>query len=236
MRVLTWNIHGGVGLDDRFDLERIIATVRHHDSEIVALQEVEGRARPGVFATLCEACGRHAATAVTMWEGTGGYGHLLASRWPIHDTRIHDLSVPGREPRCVLAARIATPVGPLHVLSTHLGLAAAERRCQGDMLARLAAATPDPLLLLGDLNDWIGRGPVWRRLRRVLPAWTRARTFPAAFPILPLDRIFARPAGLLAGWQVDRGAAGASDHLPLLGEIRLQTCWPPLMCSSAPLT
>ncbi|MEA2935010.1 MAG: hypothetical protein QOD74_1656, partial [Variibacter sp.] len=43
LRVATWNIRGGVGLDRRFDLNRIIATLQRAEPDVVALQEVDSR-------------------------------------------------------------------------------------------------------------------------------------------------------------------------------------------------
>ena len=41
MRIMTFNIRHGKGLDGRVDLSRIIADIKHGDPDIVALQEVD---------------------------------------------------------------------------------------------------------------------------------------------------------------------------------------------------
>jgi len=43
VRVMTWNIHGAVGRNPRFDLERVVALVQRHRPDIVALQEIDSR-------------------------------------------------------------------------------------------------------------------------------------------------------------------------------------------------
>jgi endonuclease/exonuclease/phosphatase family metal-dependent hydrolase len=40
VRVLTWNIHSGIGPDGRYDLERVVRLVQRHEPDIVALQEI----------------------------------------------------------------------------------------------------------------------------------------------------------------------------------------------------
>jgi endonuclease/exonuclease/phosphatase family metal-dependent hydrolase len=48
VRVMTWNIHGGVGPDGHRDLGRVVELVRRHSPDVVALQEVDSRrARQG---------------------------------------------------------------------------------------------------------------------------------------------------------------------------------------------
>jgi endonuclease/exonuclease/phosphatase family metal-dependent hydrolase len=45
VRVLTWNIHKGLGLDGRRDLERIVARISRHEPDVIAVQEVDARQR-----------------------------------------------------------------------------------------------------------------------------------------------------------------------------------------------
>ena len=54
------------------------------------------------------------------------YGQALISRWPLSDTKVHDLSYPEREPRRAICACIETPAGPIKVVATHLGLSLRE--------------------------------------------------------------------------------------------------------------
>ncbi|MFN9083801.1 MAG: endonuclease/exonuclease/phosphatase family protein, partial [Acidobacteriota bacterium] len=43
VRVLTYNIHHGEGIDGRFDLQRIARVIQNSHADIVALQEVDQR-------------------------------------------------------------------------------------------------------------------------------------------------------------------------------------------------
>ena len=44
IRVLSYNIHKAIGVDRRFAPERIIEVLRHHEADIVMLQEVDRHA------------------------------------------------------------------------------------------------------------------------------------------------------------------------------------------------
>jgi endonuclease/exonuclease/phosphatase family metal-dependent hydrolase len=53
--------------------------------------------------------------------------------------------------------------------------------------------------------------------------FTWPRSFPAARPVLALDRIYARGAELLEVKAHDSAAARrASDHLPVIAQVRIQ--------------
>lgn len=113
------------------------------------------------------------------------------------------------------------PTGALRVLATHLGFREGERRRQMVRLNDIIASdTQTPLVLLGDLNEW-RRGHIGRNILPPAEATTTHPTFPARFPVLPLDRIGCRPAAMLVRSSVAREARGASDHLPLMAELVL---------------
>jgi endonuclease/exonuclease/phosphatase family metal-dependent hydrolase len=111
-----------------------------------------------------------------------------------------------------------------------------------------ASAPPDaPLLIAGDFNDWTNSlsenlrdrlgvtevfdrqlpasrfGSYLRRLAGRGPRKAPARTFPAAMPMLQLDRIYVRGFEVLEA-KVLYGPSWArlSDHAPLVTELTLQ--------------
>lgn len=225
IRLLTWNIHAGLGPDGRYDLDRVIALVQRHAPDIVALQEVDSRGRgtgaDSPFAQLATALGTHTAAARTIVAPDGHYGHLLISRWPLSAIQLHDLSHSRREPRCAIETMISAPGGPLHIAAVHLGLAFAERRRQAAMLARIADSAAQTSVMLGDFNDWTWNGAVRRSLAEVLPGRTPQRTYPARCPVLTLDRVYCRPHHALQRSWVDPDGRHVSDHLPLIAEIRV---------------
>lgn len=226
MRVMTWNIHGALGRNPRFDLDRVIALVRRRQPDIVALQEVDSRrareAHAGnPFDVLQAALGSHGIGAKTVVTTDGEYGQALFSRWPLLNTEIHDLSYPEREPRRAICVDVATPGGLLRVIATHLGLSLRERRSQAIALLKMLGRLDRPTLALGDFNDWFWAGSVRRSLARALPGFSRHRTFPAVLPLLQLDRVFLFPASALIATRTDREARHISDHLPVIADLAL---------------
>ena len=223
VRVLTWNIHGALGRNPRFDLARVVELIDRWDPQIVALQEVDSRRDKEInpFEFLQRELGEHGIGAKSITTDDGEYGQMLISRWPMNDTAIHDLSFPEREPRRAIASRIETPHGPLRIVATHLGLSIHERRAQAEKLIAIAGSEPVATIVMGDFNDWLWAGSVRKALSRELPGRTRFRTFPSIFPLLRLDRVYCRPAGALQRGYTDRAARAISDHLPVIADVRV---------------
>jgi endonuclease/exonuclease/phosphatase family metal-dependent hydrolase len=225
VRVVTWNIRGGVGLDGRFDLDRVVGLLKRTEPDIVALQEVDSRrAMPSgehPFILLRNALGTHSIEAKSIISADGEYGQILISRWPLDAIKIHDISVPGREPRRAIEAEVQAPCGRLRVVATHLGLTFRERKNQTQALIDLARPLPVTTIMMGDFNDWIWRGSVQNALNDALPARTWHRTFPSWLPTIRLDRIYCRPRDALVRSWIDKAARAASDHLPVFADIRV---------------
>jgi endonuclease/exonuclease/phosphatase family metal-dependent hydrolase len=199
--------------------------VRRHRPDLVALQEIDSRHNAAgetmAFEFLADVLGRHSAEVRLIAAPDGDYGHAVFSRWPMKDRRQHDISLAGREPRAAIECTIETPQGELHVIAAHLGLSIRERHRQAQVLSSLTQSGPGKTLVLGDFNDWIWRGSVQRMLARLLPQRSHQRTFPARLPLLSLDRIYARPSGLIKTTWTDSSAATISDHLPVVADLDL---------------
>jgi len=221
IRLATWNIHAGIGADRRYNLTRIIDLLRSHAPDIIALQEVDSRGRMEDLPldALTRALGEYSAEARTIVAPDGHYGHILLSHWPMHDVRLHDLSVPYREARFAIEAALDTPRGRLTVIAAHLGLRAGEGRQQIERLSKIIGTVSGPLVVVGDFNDW--HGHVRRTLLPLLPDRSRHKTFPARYPLLDIDGIYCRPAGLLSDSWIDLGGRRASDHLPVMANLSL---------------
>jgi endonuclease/exonuclease/phosphatase family metal-dependent hydrolase len=225
IRIVTWNIRGGVGLDGRFDLDRIVRLIKRTEPDIVALQEVDSRRSMGgyehPFVLLRQALGPHSVEAKSIIGSDGDYGQILISRWPLDAIKIHDISVPEREPRRAIEAEVHAPCGRLRMIATHLGLTFRERKNQTRALIDLARPSALTTVMVGDFNDWIWRGSVQNAINRALPGRTWHRTFPSFFPLIRLDRIYCRPrAALVRSW-TDGAARAASDHLPVFADIQI---------------
>jgi endonuclease/exonuclease/phosphatase family metal-dependent hydrolase len=224
LRVMTWNIHGAVGRNRRFDLKRVVDLIRRSDPDIIALQEVDSRraAKDGEdpFAVLQTALGSHGVGAKSITTTDGEYGQTLISRWPMRGTEIRDISYLEREPRRAIKSDIETPCGPLRVIAAHLGLSISERRSQTKALLELVGESSATTVVLGDFNDWFWVGSVRSALARELPGQSRLRTFPSFCPILQLDHIYCRPPERMVRSFTDPEARHISDHLPVFADLR----------------
>ena len=242
MRLLTWNIHKGIGgLDRRYDIERTLEVLRHHNADVLLLQEVDRgvpRSRRHDQATLiAERLGyRHVAFTPNVRLREGGYGNALLTRCELLHWENVDLSFPMKKRRSalhgVLEARVGRHRHRVHVWNVHLGLSGLERSWQvRRLLGSASMASLDArsrLVVAGDTNDWTGA--LWPRVLR--PAGfelasgrgrTALRSFPAAAPTGALDKFFLRGPLQRRSCQRSRLAAArkASDHLPLILDVDL---------------
>lgn len=227
IRLMTWNIHGAYGRNPRFDLQRVIALIKRHRPDIIALQEIDSR-RPreaGIaepFGMLQSALGSHGVDAKSVMTEDGEYGQALISRWPIRSPEIHDISYQEREPRRAICGVVVTPRGDLRVLATHLGLSIGERRGQVQALLRLIGEGAWPTVVMGDFNDWFWVGSVRKVLSARMTARSQLQTFPSFWPIFRFDRIYCSAEVSLLNAHTDRNARTVSDHLPIIADVALR--------------
>ena len=223
VRVMTWNIHGGVGLDGVRDFQRVADQIASLKPDILALQEIDRRTPEASLSSLLQGVFAYESVdAASIRTADGEYGQMLLSRWPVDEPNVHDISVPGCEPRRLISAIVQSPAGPVHVLATHLGLRFAERRAQATILCELASRPGMTTIALGDFNDWFRWRSIQTMMGKVFPARTTQRTFPSRLPLLALDRIYCLPAECLVQSHVVADAAWLSDHLPLVASVRVR--------------
>jgi endonuclease/exonuclease/phosphatase family metal-dependent hydrolase len=224
MRVATYNVHGFVGGDGRRDVGRTGTAIRSLECQVVGLQEVDTRGGPDRLATLAESTELTVVTGPTLHEEGGFFGNTLLTSCIIDSVVRHPLTVGQREPRGVLDVVLRPPGGEeMRVLVTHLGLDRRERREQVFRLtAILERGDVEPVVLIGDLNEWRPLAPSLWGLRRVFGRQPRPRSFPARRALLRLDSVWVRPRRELVSVSSVRTPLTriASDHLPVVAELR----------------
>lgn len=237
LRILTINTHKGLSpWNRRFMLSELREAVRSTAADLVFLQEVigerSGRSALSVphYEFLADELWPQYAYGRNAISSRGHHGNALLSRHPIVAWRNHDVSIAGPEPRGLLHCAVQLGAGPeLHAVCVHLGLRESHREQQLRTLCRLVAEevpAAAPLIVAGDFNDWRERaGDLLERGCSLTSAFAALgvrcpRTFPARWPLMPLDRIYVRGMQVHSACVLStRPWPHLSDHLPLLAEV-----------------
>ncbi|MBP7241601.1 endonuclease/exonuclease/phosphatase family protein [Amaricoccus sp.] len=225
----SYNVHKCVGVDRRFDPERIGAVIAEIGADVLAVQEADRRFgdRAGLLdlAAIERDAGLVPLPVETDHAGNGWHGNMIFVREGLlRDLR--QVTLPGLEPRGALVADLDLAAGPVRVVGAHLGLLRQSRRIQIDrLLLHAAEAAERPTVLMGDFNEWRhGRRSALHGFSPGFgPLGLGAPSFPSYFPVLALDRIIARPGQILGHVAAHDSplARKASDHLPIKARVRL---------------
>jgi len=232
VRVATYNIHSGRGLDGRTRLERIAAVLARIDADIIALQEVVGASplKAGQAAELGAALGMGWVMAPTRHQRTALFGNVVLTRFPVRHHVQYDLTWKTCEHRGVQRVDVGLEDDTLHFYNVHLGTSLLERRNQAARLATLVhdRRVTGPKIILGDFNEWargIAKDVLAERLQSIdlSKHLSRRRTYPGIFPVLHLDHIYyeGKVEVLKVTLPRDRMALIASDHLPLVADLKI---------------
>ena len=223
--VASYNIHGGVGIDRRFNPERIARVIAELCADVVALQEVVSGSRAfDLLEYLADATGYRAISGPAMRLAGGDFfGNAVLARLPMLSVAHCPLGVARREPRAALAVDLDRAGTQLRVVTTHLGLRGA-KRCQqiAQLLGFLRTLPAMPTVLTGDINEPRKSCPALQPLHAHFGSVAAPPTFPALLPMLALDRAWVSPVSSCASVHVhkSRRARIASDHLPLVITLR----------------
>jgi len=145
-RLLTYNIHKGIGgVDRRYRPQRIIETIQRYDPDIVLLQEVDEGVPRSRHHRQAELLGDalnmpHHAYQRNVHLKTGYYGNAILSRHPLTVVGNVDLTLPLKKRRRALVVDCHLHLDghwrSIRIANVHLGLAGMERKIQ---LRRLLA-------------------------------------------------------------------------------------------------
>ena len=248
VRLVTFNIHHGVGDDGRHDLPRLAQVLAAADADVICLQEVDrhyGDRSENVDQglLLARALDMQLAWGPAIDEPRPGgppaeYGNAVLSRLPILVSDVHRLPGAG-EPRCALRTMIELDGGALWVTATHLSRKSGDRAAQLAAVAELHTGPMETGVVVGDFNT-APDAPELAALRpRFTDAWELAaarddqagwrfwqhddgNTHPARSPHRRIDQAWVTDGVGVASARVLDGG-GASDHLPLLVDLEVRS-------------
>jgi endonuclease/exonuclease/phosphatase family metal-dependent hydrolase len=241
LRVMTYNVHGCTGMDGKLEVERIARLIARANPDVVALQELDaGRPRShGIdqVQLIAQYLGMefHFHPAVCVEDER--YGDAILTHLPLRLIKAGSLpglaGKPHLEPRGALWVAIDLHGMEIQIINTHLGLYQRERLAQveallgSDWLAHEQCR--EPVILCGDFNARPSSAVCRRLSRRLKDVQTAAQdhrpqsTFSGRLPIVRIDHIFISPGLEVTRIEVPGSelARVASDHLPLVAEVRI---------------
>ena len=234
LRVMTYNIHVGVGMDKKLDLQRIADVINRVEPDLVGLQEVDrGVKRTEGKDEIAELAGMtrmHFAFAPNLDFQGGKYGVAILSRLPLNSI-LHTMFQNKREAerRGMLKVEVDVDGKPLSFVTTHLDYQFEDGRLfETQQLLDNLKDVKGPLIVVADFND-VPAGSAYKLMDTLFDdAWIVSRTkgegfsYPADKPSKRIDHIFYRPGNGVRGkkaWVVD---TLASDHIPVVAEIEIK--------------
>lgn len=236
MRVLSYNIHKGIGgRDRRYQLDRVIRVIENENPDLICLQEVDRNVRRSHFDNQPKILAKyfhmeHSLYQMNVHLKTGGYGNLILSRWPLETHHQVSIQLKKKKARGAQIAVVETIEGKLHLVNWHLGLAENERHWQVNKLLnhRLFKESEDlPTLVVGDFNDWrntLEKGDFEENgFFQITHPASHFRSFPAYLPVGSLDKSFCRGDIYIVRARIARTKESrvASDHCPLVIDFHI---------------
>lgn len=234
LRVMTYNIHVGVGMDKKLDLQRIADVINREHPDLVGLQEVdrgvkrtEGKDEIAELAALTNM--KYAFAHNIDYQG-GQYGVAILSRFPIG--AIDHRKFENRreaERRGMIRVEVNAGGKTINFVTTHLDYQFDDGRLfEAEQMLRFLQDVKGPLIVVGDFNDEPS-GTTYKLVAQSLDdAWVRSRakdgglTYPADKPVKRIDYVFTRQSDRTKtkkAWVVN---SLASDHLPLVVDLELK--------------
>jgi endonuclease/exonuclease/phosphatase family metal-dependent hydrolase len=233
IRVLSYNIHHGEGVDGKLDLNRIAQVILSVSPDVVAVQEVDRKTvrtnRVDQPAELSRLTDMEILFEKNIDFQDGEYGNAVLSNLPVvkHEN-VHLPSLGGGEQRGVLIVELKPEAidETILFLGTHLDHRSddRERLASAARINELIQQRDDqPAILAGDLNATPDSavlttfGKKWSRSGQ-----TELPTIPVTQPNRQIDYVLFRPADR---WRVVEvrvlDEAVASDHRAILAVIEL---------------
>jgi len=243
LRVMTYNVHSCIGMDGKISAERIARSIGRHAPDIVALQEVDMHQPRTGRIDQPHSIARYLEMFYHFHPNLGiekeCYGNAILSRYPLKIVRAGRIGTLRKnsklEPRGAIWAQIIVDGQPIEFISTHLGLKRWEQLEQTEaLLGPDWLGHPDcgeEVILCGDLNSFPG-SPVCRQFsqrlsdaQQGLDSHTPHPTWYSRYPVGRIDHVFIGSAFQVVRVEVSQTEMDkiASDHLPLIVDIKLKT-------------
>ena len=223
LRVFSYNIKHGQGMDGKIDLERVAAVIASKKPDLVALQEVDKNCKRSgnrdIAAELGKLLGMEHRFGKSIDHDGGEYGVAVLSKLPI--TGMNHYKLPGGDERRTALELQVTVKGmsePVSFVSIHNDWSTEEVRT-GQVAALLEGLkeVKHPVILAGDFNGELGDGSMkllakegWKILDK-----KGVKTAPSDDPKVEIDFVVTRgmKAKLIEHAAIEERVV--SDHWPI---------------------
>ena len=235
LRVMSFNIHIGIGMDEKLDLQRTAEAILKENPDLVALQEVDRFAertekldQPKILA---EQTGMNVVYGKTIDNSGGDYGIAILSKFPIVEHTFTPLPrEDDREKRGMLQATVKLDDShTIRFFCTHLCAYNEKNRVlQVQKINEIAEKDNSLLLIGGDFNA----KPKSDSNELMLKLWEdlsdAGSTFSSTRPNMRIDYIFTRAGEVAPGVRMKLEKleskvipdAITSDHRPILAVVK----------------
>ena len=222
VRVMSYNVKNGGGLDGIKDITRNGELVRKAQPDVVAVQEVDSCTRRNKFYVLGKmaeaAGGYHAYFGPTIPYAGGKYGIGVLTKEPALSVEFHRLPCP-KEPRGLLVVEL----DKYYILCTHLSLSEPYRVESVAIIKDVVSKLKNkPVFIAGDMNAKPHSAPIvaFKEFAQLLTDDTKF-TFPSNDPRVCIDYIF----GVNGSFRVLKNHifydSLFSDHVPLYVDVKV---------------
>lgn len=234
LRVMTFNIHVGVGLDKKLDLKRIADVINRERPDLVGLQEVDRGVKrtEGLdeIAELAKLTRMDFSFAHNLDYQGGQYGVAILSRFLIQKSD-HQKYQNTRETerRGMLRVEVEMDGRTVNFVTSHLDYQFEDGRLfETEQLLSFLESIGGPLIVVGDFNDEPTGSAYKLMLTKFDDSWVRSKakgdglSYPADKPVKRIDYVFYRQGDRIRAkksWVVN---TPASDHLPVMAELEFK--------------
>lgn len=235
LRVMTYNIHVGVGMDKKLDLARIAGVINAQHPDLVGLQEVDRAVtrtqRIDEIAELAKLTKMDYAFAFNLHYQGGQYGVAILTRFTIRatDHRLY-LNTREAERRGFIRAEVIVHGSIVNFVTTHLDYQNDDGRLfEAQQLLQALKDVKGPLIVVGDFNE-VPSGRAYQLMRyQFEDSWIDSRgtdpgfSYPTDKPAKRIDYIFSRSSDRVRtrrSWVVN---TDASDHIPVVADLEVRS-------------
>ncbi len=220
VRVMSYNVRNGNGMDGIKSIERCADIVRKAKPDVVAVQELDSMTRRNNFYVLgkmAEHAGYHAYYGPTIPYRGGKYGIGVLSKKPALSVEFHRLPC-RKEPRGLLVVEFKR----YYLLCTHLSLHEQDRVTSVGIIRDIVSKLKKPVFIAGDMNARPTSKPItaFKEYATLLSDDSQF-TFPSTNPRICIDYIFGSNGSFSVLKNHIFNDTLASDHHPLYVDVKI---------------